>query len=151
MPDQPPPIVGKFKKGELTIDQIAELQPGLARLMPEVSDAYWYAFYAAKGGNWGLARYYVKKVGTLFRLCAIARPKHKANLDAYQAHTLDPLLKTIEAKDLAGFERTYQAGIDEANRYHVVTGHPEIVWRLPPEAPRHLDLGPQPEPPPKGK
>src|SRR3954451_9846056 len=88
MPDE---IAGTTKKGvKLTIDQIAELQPGLGRLMPEVSEAYWYAFYAAKGGNWGLARYYVKKVGSLFKLCAVARPKHGANLDAYKAHTLEP-------------------------------------------------------------
>jgi hypothetical protein len=150
MSDQPP-IVGRFRKGELTIDQIAELQPGLARLMPEVSDAYWYAWYAAKGGNWRLAGYYVKKCRTLFGLCAIARPKHTANLEAYTAHTLEPLLAAANAKDLAAFERLYLAGIEEANRYHVVTGHPEIVWKLPPEAPTHLDLGPQPDPPPKQK
>ena len=138
----PEPIVGKTKHGELTLDQLAELQPGLGRLMPEVSDAYWTAFYAAKGGNWGLARYYVKKVGSLFKLCAIARPKHTANLEAYTAHTLDPLVRACDAQDWAAFETTYHAGVAEANRYHALTAHPEIVWKLPPEPPRHLELGP---------
>ena len=32
------PIVGRTKHGELTLDQIAELQPGLGTLMREVSD-----------------------------------------------------------------------------------------------------------------
>lgn len=140
MPDE---IAGTTRKGvKLTIDQIAELQPGLGRLMPEVSDAYWYAYYAAKGGNWGLARYYVKKTGSLLKLCAIARPKHQARLEAYAAHTLEPLQQAIAAKDFAAFELTYVAGIAEANRYHVETGHPEIVWKLPAQAPEHLDLGP---------
>ena len=138
----PEPIVGKTKHGELTLDQLAELQPGLGRLMPEVSDAYWTAFYAAKGGNWGLARYYVKKVGSLFRLCSIARPKYAEKLDAFKAHTLDPLEKAVGAQDFAAFEKAYMAGIDEANRYHAATGHPEIIWKLPPEPPRHLELGP---------
>ena len=38
------PIVAKTKHGEMTLDQIADIQPGLARLMAEISDAYWYAF-----------------------------------------------------------------------------------------------------------
>ena len=52
----------------------------------------------------------------------------------------------LQAKDFAAFDVTYVKGIAEANRYHVETGHPEIVWKLPPEPPRHLDLGPQPGP-----
>jgi hypothetical protein len=133
--------IGRTKHGELTLDQLAELQPGLGRLMPEVSDAYWYAFYAAKGGNFPLARYYVKKVASLFRLCAIARPKYAAQLEAYRGHTLEPLEKAVAARDFAAFDKAYMAGIAEANRYHVATGHPEIVWKLPPEPPRHLELG----------
>ncbi len=139
----PDPVVGRTKHGELTLDQLAELQPGLGRLMPEVSDAYWSAYYATKGGNWALAKYYVKKIGGLFRLAAISRPRYKKHLEAFQAHTLDPLEKAIAAKDLGSFESAYAAGIAEANRYHVETGHPEIVWKLPPEPPRHLDFGPK--------
>lgn len=143
------PIVGKTKHGDLSLDQLAEMQPGLGRLMPEVSEAYHYAYYAAQGGNWRLARYYVRKVGSLFKLCAISRPKYAKQLDAYKAHTLDPLEKQISERDFGAFEKTYMAGIVEANRYHVETGHPEIVWVLPPEPPRHLDLKAQPEPGPK--
>lgn len=142
-----PRIVGKTKHGELTLDQIAELQPGLGRLMPEISDAYAYAFHAAKGGNWGLARYYVKKTASLFKLCVVARPKHKERIERYAKAILEPLEAEVGKKDLAAFERKYQEGIDLANHDHVETGHPEIVWKLPP-APAHLDLGPQPSPKP---
>ncbi len=137
-------IVGKTKHGEMSLDQLAEMQPGLARLMPEVSDAYWTAYYAARGGNWRLAAYYVRKIGNLFKLCAITRPKYARQLDAYKMFTLDPLEATIAAKDFTSFDRVYKAGIAEANRYHVETGYGQIVWKLPAEPPPHLDLGPQP-------
>lgn len=143
------PIIGRSKHGELTLDQIAEIQPGLGRIMPEVGDAYHYAFYAAKGGNWGLARYYVRKVGSLFKLCATTRPKYAKQLDAFKAAILDPLEAHVAARDLGAFEATFMKGVDEANRAHVATGHPEIVWKLPPDAPKHLDLGPQPQAAPR--
>src|SRR5439155_1295531 len=85
------------------------------------------AYYAAKGGNFPLARYYVKKVASLFRLCAIARPKYAAQLEAYRAHTLEPLEKAIAARDFGAFETAYTAGIAEANRLHVATGQREIL------------------------
>ena len=36
---------------DITIDQLGEMQPGLARLMAELSDRYWILYYAAKAGN----------------------------------------------------------------------------------------------------
>ncbi|MCZ7626382.1 MAG: hypothetical protein M5R38_11860 [Candidatus Methylomirabilis sp.] len=55
------PIVGRTKHGELTLDQIAELQPGLGQLMPLMSERYWICYYAAKGGNWALAAYQAQR------------------------------------------------------------------------------------------
>lgn len=135
------PVKGKSKHGELTIDQLVEIQPGLGRIMPEISDAYWYAYYAARGGNFELARYYVKKVASLMKLCATTRPKYAKYTDAYDAGTLKPLLEAIEARDFAAFEARYRMGIEVANRMHAETGHPEIIWKLPPEPPQHLELG----------
>jgi hypothetical protein len=33
-------------------------------------------------------------------------------------------------------------GIELANQMHTATNHGEIVWKLPPNPPQHLDLGP---------
>lgn len=134
------PVRGKSKHGELTIDELVEIQPGLGRLMPEVSDAYWIAYYAAKGGNFPLARYYVKKVSSLLALCAKTRPKYGKMIAEYEAQIMAPLMRTVEARDFAAFEAAYQRGIEVANRMHVETSHPEIVWKLPPEPPKHLAI-----------
>ena len=141
MPDEKP-VVARTKHGELTLDQIAELQPGLGTLMRDVSDRYWIAYYAAKGGNWELAAYQLRGVRSLFKKGVMTRPKYKGMLENYTKKILDPLEQQVAAKNFAEFEKTYRAGIDLANTMHKATDHPEIVWKLPPSPPQHLDLGP---------
>ncbi len=136
------PVVGRTKHGELTLDQLAELQPGLGQLMPLVSERYWILYYAAKGGNWELAAYQLNGLRSLFKKMATTRPKYKAMLDNYSKKIFDPLAQHIEAKNFPEFDKTYQAGIEYANKMHVATDHAEIVWKLPPNPPQHLDLGP---------
>jgi len=143
MADDKPPV-GRTKHGELTLDQIAELQPGLGTLMRDISDRYWILYYAAKGGNWALAAYQLRGLRSLYKKGATTRPKYKAMLDDYAGKIFDPLDKHIVAKDFSAFEKTYLVGIDLANHMHVASKHGEVVWKLPPNPPQHLDLGPQP-------
>ena len=140
MPDDKP-IVARTKHGELTLDQIAELQPGLGALMREVSDRYWIAYYAAQGGNWSLAAYQLRATRKRLADGALTRPKHKGMLESYTKQVLEPLLQLCEAHDFAAFERAYRAGIALANQMHAATKHGEIVWKLPPRLPEHLELG----------
>ena len=139
------PIVGHTKHGELTLDQLAELQPGLGQLMPLVSERYWTLYYAAQGGNWGLADYELRSLRSLWKKMSTTRPKYKGMLDNYTKKIFEPLEKSVVARDFAGFEKVYRQGIDLANTMHGATDHAEIVWKLPPSPPQHLDLGPQPE------
>ena len=136
------PIVGRTKHGELTLDQLAELQPGLGQLMPLVSDRYWILYYAAKGGNWALADYQLRSLRSLWKKMSTTRPKYAGMLDEFARQIFDPLTAQIEAKDFTAFEKLYQAGVILTNRMHVATKHAEIVWKLPAEPPDHLDLGP---------
>jgi len=142
MADQTPPV-GRTKHGELTLDQLAELQPGLGQLMPLMSDRYWILYYAAKGGNWALADYQLRSLRSLFKKGATTRPKYKAMLDSFAERIFDPLAAHIQARNFLEFEKTYQAGIELTNKMHVATEHAEIVWKLPATPPAHLDLGPQ--------
>jgi hypothetical protein len=137
------PMVARTKHGELTIDQIAELQPGLATLMRDVSDRYWIAWYAARGGNWSLAAYQLRALRKRLADGALTRPKHTGMLTSYTKQILDPLLEQCAAKDFAAFEPTYQAGIRLANKMHAATEHGEIIWKLPATPPPHLELGSQ--------
>ncbi len=133
---------GRSRHVELSLDQLVELQPGLGRLMPEVSRRYWVLYYAARGGNWELAAYQLRQIVHLFRIGATTRPKMAKHLEAFQQGTLEPLAKAIEGRDLQTFEKTYREGIASANRFHGVVNHPEVRWRLPEVPPPDLDLGP---------
>ena len=140
-------IVGRTKHGELTLDQLAELQPGLGQLMPLVSERYWTLYYAAKGGNWALAQYELNGLRSLWQKMATTRPKFKGMLENYAKKIFDPLQRHIAARDFAEFESAYQQGINLANKMHEASNHGEIVWKLPPNPPQHLDLGPRPSSP----
>jgi hypothetical protein len=142
MPEEKP-IVGRTKHGELTLDQIADLQPGLGQLMPLVSERYWILYYAAKGGNWALADYQLRSLRSMWKKMAITRPKYAGMLDNFAQKIFDPMSGQIKARDFAAFEKTYEAGIELTNKMHMATNHGEIVWKLPPNPPQHLELGPQ--------
>jgi len=135
-------IHGTSKHGELSIDQLVELQPGLGRLMPEISRRYWILFYAAQGGNWPLAAYQWRQLRHLFQMGSVTRPKRAKDLQAFLAGAMKNLEEAIEARDLERFEKAYRDGIALANRFHETTGHSEIRWKLPAEPPKDFDLGP---------
>ena len=138
------PIHGTSRHGELTIDQLVELQPGLGRLMPEISRRYWILFYAAQGGNWPLAAHQWRQLRHLFNMGSVTRPKRAKELQAFMAGAMSKLELAIEARDWDEFEKAYRDGIVLANRLHETTGHAEIRWKLPAEPPKDMDLGPGP-------
>lgn len=142
MPDDKPPV-GKTKHGELTLDQIASVLPGLGPIMKDVGERYWVCFHAAKGGNWELAAYELRSVRSLFNTGSITRPKYATMLADYTAQHIEPLLQLCAKKDWAGFEAAYHKSVDVANELHRQVNHGEIVWKLPPESPKNFDLGPQ--------
>jgi hypothetical protein len=132
--------MGKTKHTELTLDQIASMQPGLGWLMPIVSDRYWIAYYAAHGGNWALSAHEIRELAKLLQQGALTRPQYEPQLTAYERTAIGELLQAIAAHDLVGFDAAFRKGTDVANSYHKSLGHPEIVWRLPRQPPDHLDL-----------
>ena len=128
------------KHGDLTLDQIGEQLPGMARLMVEVSDRYWILYYAAKGGNWQLARHELSELRKAFKLACIVRPKYLESLETFDAELLTPIDRAIKEKDFAVFEAAYQSATDDANAKHVDLGYSYIDWRLPDTPPGHLRL-----------
>ena len=42
-------------KNTITLDDMATIQPGLARIMPEIGARTWKLYYAAKALNWPMA------------------------------------------------------------------------------------------------
>jgi len=135
-------IKAKTRHGEMTIDQLAEIQPGLAKIMQDVSREYSYAYYAAKGGNWKLAAHELGLIRAEFRTAKVTRPKFAADLDAFDADYIVPILKAIQSKDWGACEEAFEKGSEGSDKYHDKYGFNYIRFILPKEAPSDMHLGP---------
>jgi hypothetical protein len=127
-------------KRDLTIDELAKMQPGMDRLMAEVGPRVHRMYYAAKAGNWPLAAYFCKSVVKQLKLSVESRPKYNPEMDDYLRDDYAPVSAAIKAADIDAFEAAYARMVDRANELHGVFGKPFIVWVTPPAPPDDLDL-----------
>jgi hypothetical protein len=133
-------IVIKTKHGDLSLDQLAEVQPGMARLMKEVGERYHILYFAAKGGNWQLAKHQLSQVISLHKAGVTLRPKYASDLTSFILNYLNPIGDAIAAKDWKRFEHAYQKGIDGSNEMHEKYNYGYIRYVLPKNPPETYDL-----------
>ncbi len=136
-------VVIKTKHGELTLDQLAEVQPGMARLMKEIGERYGILYFAAKGGNWKLAQHELKQIISLMKAGGTLRPKYSHDITSFIQHNLNPISDAIEARDWKRLETVFEKGIDESNKLHEKYGYSFIRYIKPKNPPESYDLGPQ--------
>jgi hypothetical protein len=135
-------LVGRTKHGEMTLDQLASIQPGMARLMGELAHRYSLMVHACRGGNWALGHHELKEARATFRIAAITRPKYRAELEAFDREFLTPVETAIASRDLEAFMMAVQKSIAASDEVHRRLGYPFVRYRLPSQAPDYLDLGP---------
>jgi hypothetical protein len=127
----------------LELEALTALQPGFARLMPEIGARMWKAYHAGRAQNWELATWQLKEMRKLFRLGNVTRPKYEADVEAFIGEDLQPLFAACEAADLPAFERAFAAAVDAANEYHRRWNKGFLVWKVPQTPPQDLVLEPQ--------
>jgi len=132
----------KTPHGEMTVDQLAEIQPGMASIMKEVGERYTGTYYAAKGGNWKLAAYHLNMVRVSFRTAKVTRPKFADDLSAFDAEFLTPIFKAIQLNDWEKFEEAFKKGEAGTDLYHDKRGYPHIRYVLPRDPLSNLYQGP---------
>ena len=128
---------------EMSLEEVAIIQPGLGRIMPEIGVRNWKLYYAAKAGNWPLAKFQAKEIKGLMDLCVVTRPKYEENIAEFLSEHWRPLQKAVEAEDFAAFEAAYRKAVDAANAYHELRDKPYIKWKLPDGPPPDLDMTPR--------
>lgn len=131
------------KHGALTVDEIGDLLPGTSRLMDELGRRYWTLYYAAKAGNWALARYMEHESEKLLAILARVRPKYAVDLDAFTKDSLGPLAAAIETKDWTAFDAAFRRSVGSSDVYHAKYNKGFIRFRLPVEPPSWLELEPR--------
>src|SRR5437879_13457810 len=100
-------VRAKRKHGTLTVDEIAAMQPGMARLMDELSRRYWVLYYAAKEGNWELASYMERESEKILKTASAARPKYRDDIASFVRDRLGPIARAIDEKAWRTFDAAY--------------------------------------------
>jgi hypothetical protein len=132
----------KTEENELTLREMSEALPDTPAIMEKVGHSWYHLIYAARGGNWGLADYYLRRVVKLENTLKVIRPKHRERLERFQDQVLPAITASVASEDLERLEEAYAAATDMANDLHVESGYPYIKWVLPTEPPRGLQLEP---------
>ena len=138
-PDAP---VARTKHGDLTLDEIAEMQPGMARIMDEYGRRFWAMYYAAKAGNWELARYMHSEMLKLGNVAVVVRPKYAEAMREFEAEHLEPLGEAIRKKDWGVFEPAYRETLAASDAYHDRFNKGFLRFRLPDHPPDWLRMEP---------
>ena len=94
------------------------IQPGTAPRMIELTIYFNNMWFGAQAGNWDLARFEVYRSEETTNAVYVVRPKRIATLKPWSEFAFPALIKAIEAKDKAAFEKAYDAAIEGCNGCH---------------------------------
>jgi hypothetical protein len=130
-------------KAQLSLDELAAIQPGMARLMVEVADRMWKCYHAGKAGNRPLARYQLSEATKILKTAILVRPKYSDATQSFIAEEMAALRAVIEAEEWDRFDAVYDDVVTATNRYHEEFEKGFLVWRVPEDPPRDLDLTPR--------
>ena len=133
-------VVATKHNKQLTIGELAEIQPGLGSIMREFGYRFYIAYYAAKANNWGLAKYHIHELIEAQEIAEVTRPKYSKQLKLFEDNYIKKLRNSIEAKDWKLFKTRYTQTTNACNNCHKVNGHPYIQYQLPKEEPKYLRM-----------
>lgn len=132
---------------ENRVDSLAAIQPGLGVVMHEIGYRFSNMYWAATGGNWGLAQYQLKEVIEAQEVAEVTRPQRASMLKAFEENHLVPLGKAIERKDINQFRRGFATAVDACNGCHTALGYAFIRYRVPKQSAQEvLDFSLKTEP-----
>jgi hypothetical protein len=128
---------------EMTVPELAAIQPGLGRIMPEIGIRTWKLYYAARARHWELAKFEWKEINGLMELGGYTRPKYEESLEQFMREDWAPVGQAIDKQDFDAFETAFRKAVEQANAYHELKDKPYIRWRLPEQPPPDLDMMPR--------
>lgn len=105
------------------IDGIMGALPKFAVPMREVGDRFQNMYFAAEGGNWGLAAYMSKYMDKAMSPAKVTKPKEYPDWAAFYKDQFAPVNKAIADQDLTAFKKEYNAVIASCNECHVGMGY----------------------------
>jgi hypothetical protein len=136
-----PGAAGTQQTADARSGAVAGAQPGLGSLMMVYGNRFVDAYFAAEGGNWGLAKYEIDKMHEIEDMAVAAQPKYAAPLKAFDKDHLQPLEQAVLAQEWSNFKTIYRKAANGCNECHKATGRGFIRFKIPFEAvEKHLDF-----------
>lgn len=105
------------------LDAIKAAIPKFAVPMREVGDRFQNMYFAAKDGNWALAAYMSKYMNGAMNPAKLTKPAEYPAWKSFYEGQFATVEKTIQAKDLKGFEAAYTKVINNCNGCHQAMGY----------------------------
>ena len=105
------------------IDAIKGVLPRFAIPMREVGDRFQNIFFAAKGGNWGLAAYMSKYMNNSMKPAMVTKPAEYPIWKDFNDSTFAAVNAAIAAQDFKTFSTEYNNVIESCNGCHVAMGY----------------------------
>ncbi len=124
------PIKARTKHGELTLDEIASLMPGMSELMVALGQRFQTMHQACREGNWLLGAYQLRAIRKLFNTSKLTRPKYAMAVDDYVAAYLEPIETAIQARAWSPFAEAVEQAVQASDRYHETWGYAYIRYRI---------------------
>src|SRR5512142_2657384 len=88
---------------------------GLDGVMREIAYRMPIAFWAASGGNWGLAQYQLNRLRMAVEAAELSDPEHRKMLADFETKHRVPLAEAVAAKNVSVFNRRFVRAIDGCN------------------------------------
>ena len=108
------------------LDAIKGTIPKFAIPMREVGQRFENMYYAAKGGNWGLAAYMSSYMNKALAPAKLTKPDEYPMWTAFYANSFADANKAIAAQDFKAFDRAWNAARESCDACHVALGYPFI-------------------------
>ena len=125
-------IADKFNVVDRNI-ALGAIQPGLGTVMIEYADRYSRLYFAAKAGNWDMAKYQLDEMTEIQEVGETTRPGRAPMLQAYEKGFLEPLDKAILAQDSKAFDAAFAQATDGCNGCHAAStggaATPGFAWK----------------------
>lgn len=113
-------IDARFSKVDRALPLWA-VQPGTAPRMVELTIYFNNMWFGAQAGNWDLARFEVYRADETAKAVYVTRPARQAMLKPWADASVEALVKAVEAKNKADFEKAYDTAIAGCNACHLVS------------------------------
>jgi hypothetical protein len=114
--------------------------------MVEYANRFWILYYAAKAGNWPLAKYEHSEMMKLGKIVSVVRPKYAEGTAEFEDAYMEPLQAAIAAADWNAFDAAYHRAMYGSDTYHDRFAKPFLRFRLPPDAPPWIEFDPNARP-----